>query len=110
MIPFLKVLFAGVFAFMTYQVVVTSTKSNLFKEWDYLGSIPWMRTTLYDFYANALLIALWVLYKEKALWSKTVWVLLLAGLGSIATSAYVLIQLFRLKKGDSIVDLLIKQN
>jgi len=57
-----------------------------------------------------LLIALWVLYKEKALWSKTVWVLLLAGLGSIATSAYVLIQLFRLKKGESIVDLLIKQN
>jgi hypothetical protein len=110
MVTALKILFGAVFVFITYQVITTSLQSNLFREWEYLGSIPWMRATLYDFYANALLIALWVMYKETKWYSRVLWVLLLAGLGSIATSAYVLIQLFRLKKGEPLKELLLKQH
>jgi len=34
-----------VWLFMVYMVVATSLESSLFKEWDFLGAIPWMRTT-----------------------------------------------------------------
>ncbi len=110
MVTALKILFGAVFVFMTYQVITISMQSNLFKEWHYLAGIPWMRATIYDFYSNALLIMIWVAYKETSVWSKLLWIILLAGLGSIATSAYILIQLFKLKKGESVKELLLNQN
>ena len=105
MITFLKVLFSLVLLFMCYEVVSTSLQSNLFTEWDYLAGIPWMRTTLWDFYANVLVIFVWVSYKEKSFIAKILWLILLVCLGSIATCAYVLIQLFKLKNGDSLKEL-----
>lgn len=93
-----------------YNVITTSIQSNLFKEWDFLGSIPWMRATLWDFYTNALIIYLWLCYKEKGVFSKILWLILMFALGSIASCAYVLIQLFRLKPNESVKELLINQN
>lgn len=106
----LKVLFSAVFVFMTYSVVTTSIKSNLFKEWDYLAGIPWMKATIQDFYANALVIMLWVAYKETNWFSKVIWIILLAALGSIATAGYLVLQLFKLKNGEGIKELLVNQN
>jgi len=110
MVTALKILFSAVFVFMTYDVITTSMESNLFEEWDTLAGIPWMRTTIHDFYANALPVMIWVLYKETNLWSKIIWIILLAGLGSIATSAYILLKLFTLKKGESVKELLLNKN
>lgn len=101
MIRFLQIVFSVLLVFMCYEVISTSLESNLFKEWDFLGSIPWMRATLWDFYANVLVIFLWVCYREKSVAVKLVWLLLLVCLGSIASCAYVLIQLFKLHKDDS---------
>jgi hypothetical protein len=42
-----------------------------------------------------------VAYKENALWRKVVWLVAILGLGNIAMSLYVLIQLFRLKPEES---------
>lgn len=109
MITFLKILFSGIFIFMCYEVISTSLESNLADNWEFLGSIPWMRATLYDFYANVLLIFIWICYKEKFLILKILWLTLLVCLGSIATSAYVLIQLFKLKKGDGLRQLFTQQ-
>ncbi|MBC7381700.1 MAG: DUF1475 family protein [Bacteroidia bacterium] len=110
MINFLKVLFSIVFVFMCYEVIDTSFHSNLFTEWDFLGGIPWMRATLWDFYANVLAIFCWVCYKEKSFALRILWLILLITLGSIATSLYILIGLFTLKPGETIKDLLIKQS
>jgi len=38
-----------------------------------------------------------VAYKENTVWSRVLWLILILGLGNIAMSLYVLIQLFRLK-------------
>lgn len=110
MVYFLRILFTGLLAFMCYEVISTSLESNLFKEWDFLGSIPWMRATLWDFYVNVLVIFIWVCYKEKSIALKIIWLILLVCLGSIATCAYLLIQLFRLKKDDSLKELFTKQS
>ncbi len=109
MVAFLKVLISIVFIGMCYEVVSTCLSHNLFKEWHYLGSIAWMRATLWDFYANILIIFTWICYKEKN-WSFILWFILLFCLGSIASCGYVLIQLFRLKPGDGMKELFSNQN
>jgi len=105
-----KILFSAVFVAMGYVVITTSLKSNLFKEWDYLAGIPWMKATIYDFYSNALVLILWVAYKETNWLSKIAWIIALAALGSIATAGYLLLQLFKLKDGEGVKELLVKQN
>jgi lipopolysaccharide/colanic/teichoic acid biosynthesis glycosyltransferase len=96
---FLMALFGVVTLLIIYIVITTSLESSLFKEWDYLGGIPWMRATLWDFYANVLVLSAWVCYKESKLWKKIIWIILFCVLGSIATCTYVLIQLLNIKDG-----------
>lgn len=110
MVFFLRFLFTGLLIFMCYEVISTSLESNLFEQWDFLGSIPWMRATLWDFYVNVLVIFIWVCYKETSLLLKLMWLILLVCLGSIATCVYILIQLFQLKKDDSLSRLFTKQS
>lgn len=110
MISALKILFSIVFVWMCYVVISTCLAHNLFKEWDYLGSIAWMRATLWDFYANILVIYMWICYKEKNWVLKIVWLILLVTLGSLASCAYVLIQLFRLKDNNGLKDFFGRQN
>jgi hypothetical protein len=93
---------------MIYIVVSTSLESNLYKEWDSLASLPWMRATLWDFYANILVIYLWVLYKEKKVFILLLWAILFFCLGSIGSIGYVLIQLFKAKPGDGIKEVLMQ--
>ena len=102
MVSFLKVFLSIVWLFMVYMVISTSLESSLFKEWDYLGSIPWMRATLWDFYANVLVIFLWVVYREKNVAVMSLWALIFFALGSIGTIGYTLLQLFGLKEGEGL--------
>lgn len=97
----LIILLTAVFIWVTYVVIDTSYQSNLFAEWDYLMAIPWMKATLWDFYANILVLLLWVYYRETNIVAKGIWTILFFTLGSIAVSGYVLLQLFRLKPGQS---------
>lgn len=103
---FLKIIFGAVLAGMIYVVVSTSYQSNLFelmKTWDSSNVMaPWFSATLWDFYANVLFIFVWIVYKEQSVVRSLIWFILLTCLGSIATAAYVLIQLFRLKQGDGL--------
>ena len=106
MITTLKVIFSVVLIWVTYVVIKTSLESSLFEQWDFLVAIPWMRATLWDFYANILIITLWMFYKEKSTVLKSAWLLLFVCLGSIATCSYVLIKLFKLKEGETVKELI----
>ena len=110
MINFLKILFSILFVWICYVVITTSISSNLFTNWDFLGGIPWMRATLWDFYTNVTVIFVWLCYKENKLYLKIIWLILLVTLGSIASCAYVLIRLFKLKPGEGLKELFSKQN
>nr|WP_233165789.1 DUF1475 family protein [Pedobacter sp. ASV12] len=105
----LKIIFSVVLVWMAYVVISTSLASSLFEQWDFLGAIPWMRATLWDFYANILIIALWMFYKEKYIPIKILWTILFVCLGSLATCAYVLIKLFKLKPGQGVKELLVER-
>ena len=110
MIAALKVVFSLLLVWMCYVVISTSINSNLFQQWDFLGGIPWMRATLWDFYANVFVIFVWVCYKEKTIAIKVIWLILLVALGSIASCAFVLIQLFRLKPNEGLKELFGSKN
>jgi len=109
MIGFLKIVFSALLVFMCYKVIATSLESNLFDQWDFLGSIPWMRATLWDFYANIFIINIWMFYKEKSIILKISITILFVCLGSIATLAYVLVCLFKLKHGEGVRELLLRR-
>lgn len=109
-ISILKIVFSIILVWISYTVISTSLESNLFKEWSFLGSIPWMRATLWDFYANALVIYLWILYKERSVGIKILWLILLFCLGSIATCVYILVQLFKLKPHEGVTELISRRN
>lgn len=100
MVTFLKYLMAGLGLFMLYTTIDTSLESSLVAEWPTLIAIPWMQATLIDFYINIAVIFLWVAYKERTLVAKVLWLILLIATGSMAATAYVFLQLHRLKPGE----------
>ncbi len=110
LIGFVRFLTAFIFLWIVYIVIDTSLKSNLFTEWNFLASIPWMRATLWDFYANVFFIYLWILYKERNWGLRASWLVLLICLGSIATALYVFIQLMKIKKGESLSNIWMRRN
>jgi hypothetical protein len=93
----LKVLFAGIFVWMTVLTIRTSLAMSLWDAWDSYAANPWAVATLYDAYFGFLTFFVWVAYKERTLAPRLIWLVLIACLGNIAMSLYVLIQLFRLK-------------
>jgi hypothetical protein len=106
----LKILFSALSLFMVYVVISTSLESDLIKEWSFLGSIPWMRATLIDFYVNILVLYAWVVYKEVGWMSRIVWLILFVGLGSITVTLYVVIQLMKLKPDEGIEHVLLRRS
>ena len=103
------ILFSVLCIWMIYIVVDTSIQSNLFKEWNYLSSIPWMRATLWDFYANIFVLLIWVYYRETNIAVKGLWTVLFITLGSIAVTGYVLIQILSLKNGEGLEKILVRK-
>jgi len=93
----LKLLFGAIFLWMTVLTIRTSLAVSLWSAWDSFAANPWAVATLYDAYFGFMTFWLWVAYKENALWARLLWLVLILGLGNIAMSLYVLIQLFRLK-------------
>jgi hypothetical protein len=95
---FLKLLFGGVFLWMTVMTIRTSLAVSLLQAWPAYAANPWAVATLYDAYFAFLTFYVWVAYKERKMWSRILWFLLIMGLGNIAMSMYVLIQLLRLRR------------
>ncbi|XP_026446877.1 uncharacterized protein LOC113347439 isoform X3 [Papaver somniferum] len=90
----LRSLFCVLGCLMTATLIYTIVTDGLPFRKELL--IPWMTTTLIDFYIIVVAIAAWIAYKESNLISAVVWIILLVCLGSITTCAYVVVQLFKL--------------
>jgi hypothetical protein len=105
----LKAIFGSISVFMVYLVIATSVKSDMFHLPAVVLNEPWFRTTLVDFYFNIFIISAWVVYRERALWASILWIIAFIGLGSIATTFYVLIQLMGLKQGEGFDKILMRK-
>lgn len=91
----------------SYLAIMTYQNYPLHKHLLAILKLPWMATTMIDFYINLGLIYLWIFFKEPTILGKLVWLALLFFGGSIATLFYVFLQTFKLAPGDSISKLLL---
>ena len=110
MIKTLRIVFSVLLAWMIYVTVSASLQSSLFGEWHFLSSIPWARAKLWDLYASLAVTGAWICYKERSAFMRANWLILLLTLGSIAGCTYVLIQLFKVKPGEGLKEVLTAQN
>jgi Protein of unknown function (DUF1475) len=95
----LKLLFGGIFLYMVTMTTWVSLHKPITAsgpEFTWAAS-PWAVATLFDAYFEFVTFFVWVAFKERTLAAKLIWFILIMILGNIAMSAYVLIQLFRLK-------------
>jgi len=103
---FLKILFAAIFVWMVFFTIRTSFEESLFAAMPAYAKSPWAMATLYDAYCGFLTFFVWVAYRETTWLPRILWFVLIMALGNIAMSAYVLIQLFRLRPDEGVDSLL----
>ena len=106
----LKCLFTGILLAMLFVTITASLDQNLFKAGSEMWSQWWFRATLADAYFGFLTFFVWVAYKERQLWRKVIWFVLIMCLGNLAMASYMLIELFKLGKDESFTTLLTQQN
>ena len=107
----LKLLFCCIFLCLFVCSVWASIHQGLFA-WGGLKGTDryWTIATLMDAYFGFLTFYLWVVYKEPKPWARVVWFVLIMGLGNIAMSLFVLIQLMRLGPNEPAETLLWSRN
>ena len=98
----LKILFAAIFILMVWINVKAALAMNILASFPLFGANPWAVATLYDAYCGFIIFYVWVVYKERTVWSRALWFVLVMGLGNVATSAYVLKELFKLQPGEPV--------
>jgi Protein of unknown function (DUF1475) len=106
----LQLLFGAIFIWMVVATIRSSLSMGLIEAWPSYAANPWAVATLYDAYCGFITFYVWVLYKERSHWARLMWFLLIMGLGNIAMSLYVLIQLSRLKPGQPVESILWPHN
>jgi hypothetical protein len=99
---FLKILFGGIFLWMLAMTIhVQAHKSLLLSPTEFSwNTSPWACATLFDAYFGFVTFFVWVCFRERTLWKRAMWFLLIMSLGNIAMSGYVLLQLFQLRNDE----------
>ncbi len=95
----LKLMFAGILIYMVSMTTWVSLHKSILlcgDEFSWAHS-PWAVATLFDAYFGFVTFYAWVFYKETSWRARVVWLVAIMGLGNIAMSGYVLIQLFKLR-------------
>ncbi len=109
MITALRICFSSLLLVILAVIVATSLESNLFTEFPDLLRIPWMRATLWDFYALLAPLLFWMWYREPSVAGRVGWTLAFVLLGSIGTSSYILARLFSVDRNAGIGELLLRR-
>jgi len=109
-INFLKALFNLFFLGMLSVTIIASIDQNIFEAVGNMWPNWWFKATLVDAYIGFFTFFVWVAYKELHLWRKILWFALIMLLGNVAISAYMLIELYKLRVGDTFATLLTRRN
>ena len=106
----LRVLFSLILLGMLAIIITAGIDQSIFEAVGKMWPNWWFKATLADAYFGFLTFFVWVAYKELRLWRKLVWFTSIMLLGNVATSAYMLLELSKLKAGDTLEILLTRRN
>ena len=107
---FLRAFFTATLMAMLYVTIIATINQNLFEAVGTIWPNWWFRATLTDAYLGFLTFYVWVAYKELHLWRKILWFALTMLLGNLAISSYMLLELYKLKVGETFATLLTRRN
>jgi hypothetical protein len=95
----LKTLFTAILIYMVSMTTWVSIHKSILASGDEFSwtHSPWAVATLCDAYFGFITFYTWVFYKETRWLARIVWFIAIMGLGNIAISSYMLIQLFKLR-------------
>ena len=96
---FLSLAFTAVLAAMTWVTVTASLDRSVLVAASEIWSDPWGKATLFDAYFAFLTVYLWIVYRERGLGARILWLLLILTLGNFAIAAYFLLALRKLGPG-----------
>ena len=102
MILFLRVLFLGVLAVMTWGTIRASLAHSMFNIPSAVTGNPWFQVTLFDAYFAFLSFCVWIAWKEQRLAARILWVITVLLWGNFAIATYMLIELFRIPANGSL--------
>lgn len=108
----LRILFTGILLSLAVYTGWASTRQPVL-QWTGLTAGPdryWTIATLMDAYFGFVTFYVWVYYKERRWLNRCLWFIAIMLLGNMAMSAYVLIQLARLKPDESVSSMLAARN
>jgi hypothetical protein len=109
--PALIALFGGILAVMLLVTTTASLKQPLW-DWGGLTSEPdrwWTLATLADAYFGFLTFYAWVYYKQATAASRVAWFVAIMLLGNIAMAVYVLLQISKLRPGEPVARMLLRE-
>ena len=106
----LKALFALILLAMLFVTIAASIEQNLFESVGNMWPNWGFKATLADAYFGFITFFVWVADKELRLWRRMVWFALIMLLGNLAIPTYMLLELSKLKVGDTIETLLTRRN
>ena len=110
MATILKLIFATILLSMVAITVMASIDQSISKGVTNLWPNWWFKATLADAYFGFLTVFVWVAYKELHLWRQLLWFAAFMLLGTMAIASYILLELFKLKEGDTVEILLTRRN
>jgi len=102
----LAALYASALALLAGMCVWAGLERGIPEALAGIAADRWGLTTLVDLYAAFVTVWLWIAWRERSAVARIAWALLIAGLGSMAIAAYVLLALRRLPAGSGVGDLL----
>jgi len=108
----LKILFSSILVSLLAFTAWASTRQSVL-HWGGLTTGPdryWTAATLMDAYFGFLTFYVWVFYKESRWLPRVAWFIAIMLLGNMAMSAYVLLQLFRLRPEQTAREILSARN
>jgi glucan phosphoethanolaminetransferase (alkaline phosphatase superfamily) len=105
-IKILKLLFFLLFITMTSMILWAIFTGNWDNAISYITQEPWILITIIDIYISFFVFYIWVFFRERNIFSKIIWLLLIISTGSLAITLYVLIQLFKLREGETLKDMI----
>jgi Protein of unknown function (DUF1475) len=104
----LKLLFSGILLSMILCTGWASVQQSMFNWGGLTGPDRyWTVATLLDAYFGFLTFYVWVFYKERRWLKRIAWFVAIMALGNMAMSAYLLLQLARLRPDQSASDILL---
>jgi hypothetical protein len=108
----LKILFSCILLTLLIYTAWASGRQPVL-QWGGLTSGPdryWTIATLMDAYFGFLTFYVWVFFKEARVLPRIAWFIAIMLLGNMAMSAYVLVQLLRLRPGQEVSAILSTRN